>query len=171
MIITHTNKDSRSVTAMHRIGGSLGGIAGFARSVLFVGEHGGRKVVVVATCNLAPKPPAVSFNIVENGAVWGEELSDVTADQLVTKTPAAGERRVTRLEHAMLWLRDTLEGGERPFAELREEADQGGISPATLKEAKRELGVVSRKDGMHGGWVWGFPDEWIPDLPIGGPSA
>src|SRR5262249_16645319 len=56
----------------------------------------------------------------------------------------------------------------RPYIRCRatksailDEAKQEGIAEKTLRRAKKDLGVKSRKEGgkIEGGWVWGVPKK------------
>ena len=40
---------------------------------------------------------------------------------------------------------------------INEEAAANGIAPATLRRAKRDLGIKAVKKGMSGGWAWKLP--------------
>lgn len=56
------------------------------------------------------------------------------------------------LEQAIEWLETALADGPRPAAELVAAAAQDGISEATLRRAKRELGIKAIRDRK--GWAW-----------------
>ena len=58
-----------------------------------------------------------------------------------------------RLGATMAFLREVLRL-PCPAAEVLALAKQRGISPATLRRAKRALGVKAQKVGMRAGWVW-----------------
>lgn len=57
----------------------------------------------------------------------------------------------------MDFLRRVLNEGPRPAKVVQSEARQEGITERTLKRAKSQLRVVSRKLGMDGSWEWGLP--------------
>jgi hypothetical protein len=43
--------------------------------------------------------------------------------------------------------------------EIEDEATANMISKATLRRAKDDLKIESKKDGMAGGWVWYLQSE------------
>ena len=51
-----------------------------------------------------------------------------------------------------------MTNGPVPAKELLEHAREGqGISSDTVRKAQKELGIMARKLGMLGGWVWELP--------------
>ncbi len=67
-----------------------------------------------------------------------------------------------RLEAAADWLAAELEDGPRPAREINRAARAAGYGPATLKRAKRRLGVRSERTGgiaEEGAWQWRLPDD------------
>jgi len=56
------------------------------------------------------------------------------------------------------FLSSALAQGARPAKDVEAEARQEGISERTLKRAKKELRVQSRKCGMTGAWEWSLPE-------------
>jgi hypothetical protein len=56
-------------------------------------------------------------------------------------------------------LRVRLEPGPAKADDLLEEAEQSGIAHKTLRRAKRDLGIISRKEKKLacGGWFWELP--------------
>jgi hypothetical protein len=61
------------------------------------------------------------------------------------------------LDHAQSWLRMQLAGGPKPAASLLATAGSAGISAAALRQAKRALGVESRRESRLGAWSWALP--------------
>jgi len=77
----------------------------------------------------------------QNPASWPKPVSAVTA------LPPG-------LAAAMAFLREVLRT-PRPATEVKTLARQHGISLATLRRAKKALGVVkAQKRGMRAGWIW-----------------
>ena len=64
------------------------------------------------------------------------------------------------------FLRDQLADGPKPAKELQRDADDAGISRATLRRAASRLGIEKRKTGAPGSekqsWHWSLP---APDFP------
>jgi len=73
-------------------------------------------------------------------------------------------KRHSALDEAKEAIRDILESGPIPSGDVQNELDARGISRNTGNRAKRELGVVSRKEGKT--WHWGLPsgDTLPPQL-------
>ncbi len=78
------------------------------------------------------------------------------------------------------WLRDTLRarGGAAPASEMAMAAEGASVAPKTLRVAARCVGVVRRKVGLSGGWIWALPAEAVHDpvaietnQPTSGPGA
>jgi len=63
-----------------------------------------------------------------------------------------------RLAAAMAFLREVLRP-PRPATEVLALARRRGISPATLRRAKRALGVKAQKAGMRAGWIWAIHED------------
>jgi putative DNA primase/helicase len=57
------------------------------------------------------------------------------------------------------FLNTFLDSGPRPQKETESQAIKELISIRTLRHAKKELGVVSKKDGLAGGWFWHLPEK------------
>ena len=55
------------------------------------------------------------------------------------------------LVEAMEFLRSALASGERPAADVLREADEAGIAEITLRRARKEMGVRTRREGFGKG--------------------
>lgn len=68
-----------------------------------------------------------------------------------TMVPSGGSSAV---DDAVAFLRRSLAAGARPTAELIDDAKKVGLSEATLRRAKAQMGaaVIARRQGR--GWVW-----------------
>jgi putative DNA primase/helicase len=71
---------------------------------------------------------------------------------------AAGGNHSAKRE-AREFLRERLEAGAVSSDELVEEAKQEGIAEKTLRRAKKELGVKSRKGSFDSAWTWELPSQ------------
>lgn len=161
VVVRHLNKQTGG-PAIYRGGGSIG-IIGAARSGLLVGKHPRQvqtSVLAMTKSNLAPLAPSLAYSMERHGngsrIRWGGEV-DVTADDLTA--PSRGK---PRRESAAQWLREALAGGPVAQADVEKRAVGAGISLGTLKRAKKELGVVSRKEksfGDGGKWLWSLPES------------
>ncbi len=78
---------------------------------------------------------------------------------------AGGVRTLAAPLAADRWLRDALRarGGSAPAAEIAKAAERASIAPKTLRVATRRIGVVRRKVGLSGGWMWALPAEAVHD--------
>jgi hypothetical protein len=147
--------------ALHRGGGSIG-IVGVARSGILVAEHPkdeSRRVLAPFKANLAMLAPSLEFELTEadNGAVkveWGEETT-LGANALLAAL--ATPKKSSALGEAKEFVQETLKDRVILSTHLEEQAQSAGISEATLRRAKVDLGVIAKKSGK-GGWWSMLPD-------------
>lgn len=161
--IRHLNKGSGG-QALYRGGGSIG-IVGAARSALLVARHpedDERRVLAPLKSNLGAAPPALAFKLTEaaNGAVvidWQGEVA-LSAAELLEVPTGAEDRRAG--DEAREWLGSLLLNGPVPAKDVTRQAKADGISEATLRRAKKTLGVRSRRTGFGPGSVvvWTLPE-------------
>ncbi|HZT92989.1 MAG TPA: AAA family ATPase [Gaiellaceae bacterium] len=162
----HFNKRSEG-EALLRVSGSLGGIVGPARSVLFMHEspdNDAQRILTHEKCNLGPKGAALLFEIdrvpleIKGRTVptahlrFVDESSYTGADLLSGKadTPAA-------VAAAVEFFQTELADSPRPSKELRAAAREIGISNYAWDAAKARLGIVARKTDFGGGWTLDLP--------------
>jgi hypothetical protein len=81
--------------------------------------------------------------------------TDLTADAVMAMT---NERETPKLDEAIAFLQGELKDGPRPVEGVKSHATALGISPATLKRAREQIGVIARqiKGSPHGGWEYLF---------------
>jgi hypothetical protein len=170
LIIRHLNKAAGG-PAIYRGGGSIG-ITAAARTVLLAAkdpDNNGVCVLAPVKCNLGPPPPAISYTLADrDGAavvLWGG-VSEHTAESLLA-TPEAEPG--SRHAEAEAFLREALASGPRPERDVQEEAHRVGIKLRTLRRARQQAGVTSKRDGHRGAWVLSLPSgkaaifkEWTP---------
>jgi hypothetical protein len=61
-------------------------------------------------------------------------------------------------KNAVRFLEDLLKGGPVKAQAVIDAARQAGIAEVTLKRAKRQIGIMSKKDPTYrGGWLWELP--------------
>jgi hypothetical protein len=164
--ITHLNKSGAEMSkALHRVMGSIAFTAA-ARVVFAVArdesDPGAKRTLFVPVKNnIGNDRTGLSFTteiltlpsgIKAPRIVWGDNPVTTTADEALTAEPPKGGRAA---QEAMDFLRKILADGALPPKEVQEEAKGAGISPATLRRAKEELGVLSEKDGLV--WTWRLP--------------
>ena len=148
ILIGHMNKSSMGKSAYRGLGSI--DFQAAARSVLIVGrikDEPEIRVVCQTKSSLAPEAKSLAFRLSEeNGFEWIGEY-DVTADDLLSGT-AKGARKQAAIE----FLENTLTNGPLPQTELTELAKQKGISERTLRTAKDELGIKSKRANNQ--WYW-----------------
>lgn len=150
LAIAHLNK-KEAERALYRVGGSIG-FVGLARSVLLaaVDPEGGRRAIAPLKCNLAAMPAPIEYRIDEEGRFWwGHHAGELTADHLLR--PARPEKYGGARLEAEAFLRETLADGPRPAIDVEVLAEERGIAEATLKRARKSLGVQTQK--TRGGWT------------------
>jgi hypothetical protein len=161
VLVRHLNKSAGKV-AIYRGGGSIG-IIGAARSGLLLTAHPNdpaQLLLTVSKSNLGVRPKALAMRIVQaaNGfgtVAWGEE-TEISADDALTgladETPTEPDGE---LGAAIAWLRDALASGPLPSKQVYAEAKENGIALRTLKRAKAEEGIGSRRiNEPEPYWQW-----------------
>lgn len=149
-----------------------------ARCVLSIAENPDTdtRVLTNTKANYVGTDRSVEFRIVsttistdagptEIGSV--EWLGDTTVDARdlldSNQDGDAGER--TAAEH---WLEDYLTAnGRSPSKAVKTEARKEGISEATLKRAKKKIGVVDRSEGFPRTSTWYLPSQLSSELTGG----
>ena len=163
VLIRHLNKGNFG-SALYRGGGSIG-IIGAARSGLLVvkdPDDENARIFGRTKSNLFGAVPSWKYRIGEtdSGAPaveWGGQ-SERSAEDVLN---ISGERDTTsKLEAALDLLRKTLSEGAEPEEKLQDAAKAQGISKATLRRAKKALGVQSEKVGIgkNGYWLWSLTE-------------
>ena len=84
----------------------------------------------------------------ENGFEWIGEY-DVTADDLLSGTAKGSKKQA-----AMDFLEKLIADGQMAQTEITELARQKGISDKTLRNAKDELKIKSKR--VNNQWYWSF---------------
>src|SRR5215216_767496 len=165
LVIRHLNKASAN-NPLYRGGGSIG-IIGAARMAFVVGkdpQDENRRVLASTKNNLAMSPASLMFSLeeAESGSVRVNWLgqSEVSAKDLLA-TPQDREHADARSE-AVEFLNEVLADGPVAASQVKEEAEDAGISERTLARAKKAIGVMSYREGEtgergKGQWVWKLP--------------
>jgi putative DNA primase/helicase len=90
---------------------------------------------------------------------WESSPVTVTADEAVAAASGGVEARSAR-EEATDFLSETLSDGAIAAKEVKRQAEEAGISTASLRRARQSLGVkVEREGGIadKGRWLWTLP--------------
>jgi putative DNA primase/helicase len=173
--IAHFNKKEDTKSAMLRVSDSIAYVAA-ARSVYVVfddpnPEVPGQKLFIKAKNNIARDVQGLryDFRIKEKVGYdnaldkaidgpyinWGLEHVDMTANDAMA---AADGRKNSARREAQDFLRERLSSGPVKADDIEDEAFHEGISKRTLKRAKSELKIRSkRQGGSHGEWYWHMP--------------
>ena len=149
ILIGHMNKASGNKAA-YRGMGSIDFFA-VARSVLLVGRVEGEsntRAVVQIKNNLAAFGHPKAFALSEDGFKWLGDY-EITVDEVLGGiTPKAN-----KMEQAKQMLRELAETQSAVLSnEIFDWANELGISKRTLENAKKELGVQTRK--INNAWYW-----------------
>jgi hypothetical protein len=177
--IAHFNKKDDIKSALLRVSDSIAYVAA-ARHVYAVlddPEDKDAKLFLKAKNNLAKDTMALRYGIgvktvghdpklgVDIEApfiVWHPQHLEITANEAMQ---AAGNRTAKR--EAREFLLERLEAGPVNSDDLVEEGKQEGITLATLRRAKKDLGIKSRKQrgSADGAWTWELPDQGVRGTP------
>jgi putative DNA primase/helicase len=98
----------------------------------------------------------VTNGIIAPNVLWSDEPVDVTADQAIAASSAA-LRDGGSMKEAKDFLRDLLANGLIAAKDGEAAAEANGIRGRTLDRARKELGIVAKKGGFDGGWMWSLP--------------
>lgn len=124
-------------------------ISAAVRSILQVSEDSekkGLKKVFHVKSNIAQKGKPFGYRLDDSIFTWEEIPADEESSVVLKE-----------VERAMIFLEECLGDGPIDASEIESEASSLGFSKSTLKRAKRELGVVSKKKkGESAGWLWMF---------------
>jgi putative DNA primase/helicase len=166
--IAHFNKKDDIKSALLRVSDSIAYVAA-ARHVYAVlddPEDKNTKLFVKAKNNLARDTKALRYgmsvkkvghdaklgvDIMAPFIVWHPQYVEITANEAMA---AAGGHTAKR--EAREFLLERLEAGPVNCDDLIEEAKQEGIAEKTLRRAKKDLGIKSRKarGALDGAWTW-----------------
>lgn len=106
-------------------------------------------------CNIGAKPKGIKFSISDGGVVicTGERTS-LSMDDM-------GDVSIKRLDEAIEWLSDRLEGSKSVTADtIYRESKEKGFSKSTVDRAKDKLRIRPTRSGYgpDGQWWWSLPE-------------
>jgi putative DNA primase/helicase len=112
--------------------------------------------------NLGPDSTGLAYRVIQasNGAPladWEPEPVTETADEAMR--PAGSDEERAPLEEAKAFLWEVLAFGPLPVPRIEKDARGAGHSPATIRRAKKALGIEAYRDGFGPGgkWHWRLP--------------
>jgi len=120
--------------------------------------------------NLGPRKDGLAFRIVQrlidreivaSHIVWDSAPVTMTADEAMAIEAGGFEDRSSRAEAAE-FLRQRLAAGPVRVKEIEQDAAAVLISKRTLTRARRELGIVTERQGglaSEGSWVCRLPEK------------
>jgi hypothetical protein len=152
LLLRHLGK-AQTGRAIHRGLGSID-LTGAVRCEMLAGcspDDPQQRAMVQIKNNLGGYGPALGYVIDEMGQfLWtgasALTQSDILAPERIEDTTAKAE--------AGEWLLTYLADGPRPPDEVQKAARGVGFAWATMRRAKKDTGVRSRKCAFSGGWVW-----------------
>jgi putative DNA primase/helicase len=171
--VMHFNKSQNVTNAMLRISDSLAFVAQARHCYVAIEdpEMEGRFLFVRAKNNLGARSrQALAYGIttrpvaVDGGNVdvpcvaWDLKHVDGRATYMIEQALGPRTGRPGKAEDAIEFLRAELAEGSLPSEQVFERGRKEGFSDRTLSRAKRAAGLVSRKIGSNGGWVWELAD-------------
>lgn len=162
VIVAHMNKAS-DTSPLYRTNGSID-IAAAARSILAVArnprsENIDERYLVQVKNNLARKGNAIIFEMCDKGVEFIEE-TEMTAEEVFNFfSPRMGRPNETELKVQSV-IKEMLKDGEVLAADCEAMLEAQGFKKSTIKKAKKNVGVISRKVGFV--WYWSLPAGEIP---------
>jgi putative DNA primase/helicase len=163
LLTRHVSKNR----AADRIDQGLGGVAvaGVARSVLCIDwpdRRCARRVLRVIACNAAAKAPSLEYVLADkDGYPAMADVKEIATSEDDEDGDLADHGERDARNDARNLLRRVLQTEWVSAKQILTESEGAGISPRTLRSAKGELGVRSRRIGKttppH--WEWGPPKK------------
>jgi putative DNA primase/helicase len=168
--ITHFSKGTSGRDPVERITGSLA-FAALARVVLVAakvkqeGDEEPRRVLVRAKSNCGPDGGGFAYELqridlaegIEGQKVQWLDALDGSAREVLAEaeTDPLSEDGESAAD-VEAFVRGSLAGGPLSAKVFKADAEGAGYRWHTVQRAAKRLGAESRKDGMSGGWRWGF---------------
>lgn len=148
ILIGHMNKANGCKSAYRGLGSI--DFQATARSVLIVGrikDDPLLRVMAHDKSSLAPKGRPVAFRLdKESGFHWEGHL-DISVEELLS-----GDFKGQKLRTAKAFLANILEDGDKTQKEIEAASQKKGIKAKTLRNAKQEMDIGSKKIGNQ--WYW-----------------
>jgi putative DNA primase/helicase len=168
LFLRHLRKNG-GVDAISRGLGSvaIGALARCMMMVLADPDDDAAKLLTWPAINVASQPRSIRwrFDVAPTGKppriCWDDNSCDVTADQVLDRQDGR-QREPSALERATKWLREELQHGRLPSAELQNRATVAGYAERTLKRAREALGVLTARDGHTRTWYSELPKGASP---------
>ena len=166
--ISHLSKNTNG-DALARVTGSLAFVAA-ARAAFIVAQDPNdncKRLFLPMKNNIGRDTTGFAFKIeshelsggIETSKiVWSNEIVTLTANEAMAIQNIDDDRRSV-LEDAKEFLSIILANNEMPAKQIFEEARNAGYKEVTVNRAKKEIGVVARRDGYLRCWFWSLPTQ------------
>lgn len=158
LLIHHLRKKSKFESTEHIELDSIRGssaIAQIPRVVIAVYvpnlDYPDKRKLEMIKCNLGKFPDPIGITITDHGI----EIVPIIDSN-------ANHQSTTQRELAKDFIKDFLKDGFKPSTVIYDEGAKKGLDRQTLQRAKKELGIIVRKEGRI--WVWGFKGN--KELPL-----
>lgn len=142
-------------------------IAAACRSVLMAGydpDDPQKRAVVHIKSNLASMGCAIGYELREGGFYWTGE-SDLTWQRILSAEDIDNK---SARDEAVDFIKSELSNGPVEASQIWRDAKEAGLAEATLKRAKFELGIITKRRGeagRRGGgkFTWELPENNLKD--------
>lgn len=177
--ITHFTKGTSGNEPIERSTGSLA-FGALARIVLVATKQQNKdsddtRLFLRAKSNIGPDSGGFEYEL-QNGeledypgvftssVVWGDSVVGSARELLTNAETLSVSSKETALSEAMTFLSKILAYGPMPMRTIEDQAHGDGYSWATIKRAKRSLGVITFKEAGKIGekgrsWFWKLPEK------------
>jgi RecA-family ATPase len=166
VIIAHMSKMT-SAQAKNRLIGSID-FVGAARSVLTIGfnpNNPDQRALAQTKNNLAPFGKTILYHLdYKNGVVVFDNFSDMKDDDITSPADKKNTKASIALEEAKDFLKEAMKESYIKADEVLQMAADEGIKSTTLHEAKKALGIKSKRYGYgknSTNW-WKYPNYEVP---------
>jgi hypothetical protein len=161
--VNHLNKSTVGGPAMYRTMGSLAYVAASraAWAVVKDKQDPKNRLFLPIKNNLAADVAGLSYTVIERDGhpclAWSPDPVAMSVDEAMEVGQPDGRGRERKA--AAAWLRTVLAGGPLTQKEIERQAKEAGLAWKTVSRAKKDLKVISHKEGFgaDGGWVWRLP--------------
>ncbi|MDD3230151.1 MAG: AAA family ATPase [Oscillospiraceae bacterium] len=160
ILIGHMNK-MQGQKASYRGLGSIDFRAA-ARSVLVVGrlrDEPHIRIVAHDKSSLAPEGASIAFELDPDTGFHWKGCCDTTVEQLLSGSGTVQTKTMLMEDDLREFLTKPT-----PAEEVQKRASELGVSQRTLMIAKKNLGVVSEKQGDR--WYWRLPNQGCKDVTV-----
>jgi hypothetical protein len=143
LAVMHLRKED-TARVIYRVGGSMGGFVGLARSVLVVckEEASGRRAVTHPKCNVGRETESVEYVLGADGTfAWKGVAKDLSAEEMLASGQQVAE---TKRDQAGEWLTKYLRShGHVRRDDVYRAGRRRNFSPGTLRRAFGDIGADS----------------------------